>query len=211
MNAEPIMIGEGEQDDKFEIVSEQEKTYPNFPLRGRQITLRSLAQTVNNPEEYVESLFNFVVDNLLQDVDPDSYVGFNIESSNDVIGKAIYIPWRRKSEMSSRHILFSIERVLNSNESFLLGENVTVNVNITDPIRGQGSSSWSNDKYLPLEAFLQKNIVPVEALPDCLARALVMAKSKSDKDYNKTRYLKNNSIHWGYQAGVLSSCWSGSH
>ena len=144
----PMMYGAGKNSD-FKIVGEREKTYPNFPLRGREITIKPQVNAITDPEEYVESLFNFAVDHLLRDVDPDSYVGFTIESSNCNVGKPIFIPWRFRAHLNVQHILRSIENVLNSNETFLLGEKVTVKVDITDPIRGQGR--YGNDKYLPLE------------------------------------------------------------
>ena len=73
------MYGAGSEPE-FEIVSERPKTFGNFPIRGREITIRSLAKTISDPEEYVNNLFQFVLDHVLQGVDPDSKVGFKIES-----------------------------------------------------------------------------------------------------------------------------------
>ena len=68
-------------------------------------------------------------------------------------------------------MLRKIENVLNSNDELLLGNNITITI---DPCRGQG-----NDRYLPLADFLQNHIIPVQKVPNCLARALVMAQSKA--------------------------------
>jgi hypothetical protein len=190
------------EEPEFEIVSDRPKTYPNFPLRGREVIIRPLIQSIKNPEDYVDSLFQFALDNLLHDVDSDSLVGFAIESSNCTVGKALYIPWRRKPEMTSQHILSSIERVLNSNESFLLGENVSINVTITDPIRGQ-SPATTKAKNLPLEQYLKNHIIPSDKIPDCLARSSVMAKRKADKNRKKTYYLKKNDNNWAFEAELL--------
>jgi len=97
-----MMYGEG-REQQFEIVSERPKSYPNFPLTGREITIRSLATSISDPEEYVNNLFDFAMEHLLRDIDLDSKVGFRLESSNCKLEKPIYIPFLLRLSIFTPH------------------------------------------------------------------------------------------------------------
>ena len=49
------------------------------------------------------------MEHLLHDVDPDSKVGFTIESSNCTIGKPVYIPIKLRADISAEDMLRKIE------------------------------------------------------------------------------------------------------
>jgi len=207
VNSEIVQEGTGY--DYFEIIDERVRGFGKFPVKGREISIRAKAGSSRlTPSAYVEKLFEFALDNLLSNADPQAWVGFSIESSNDVNGKDVFIPWRRRIHLTTDHILRSIENVLNSNESFLLADSVIIKANISDPIRGQGErKKRNNDKYLPLEEYLQAHIIPVPKLGansyDCLPRALIMAEKKALSEYNKVRYMKEHPKNWEKEAKDL--------
>lgn len=62
-----------------------------------------------------------------------------------------------QGHLNEENILRKIENVLNINEEFLLGENVTIKVDSTEPNRGQGRRG--NDKFLPFVDYLQKDTI----------------------------------------------------
>lgn len=112
------------------------------------------------------------MNHLLRDVGPVSKVVFTIEGLNCTVEKAIFIPFKLCAHISVEDILRRTENVLKSSDTFLLGDMAVIKVGITDPVRGQGRRG--NDKYLPFPYYLQKHISPVDKVPDCIFRALVL-------------------------------------
>lgn len=79
-------------------------------------------------------------------------------------------------------------------KTFLLADNVIIKANISDPIRGQGKN---NDKYIPLEDYLQAHIIPIPKLGvNCLHMALIMAEKRALSEYRKAAYMKKEHKNW---------------
>lgn len=112
-------------------------------------------------------LFYFAVDDLLLDLVHNSYVRLpltvlivNCLSRCILPTYCIYI--------SSRHILKGIEENnLDSNEIF--HKNYITKVNMNDLIRGERQQFRTNCKYLRLVDHLEKYIITVEHVPNCVA------------------------------------------
>lgn len=77
------------------------------------------------------------MEKLRKEVHLDSKVVITIESPTNNEGKPIYMPWWICAYINVEHILLSIENVMNSNETLLLREKVTMKADLSDLIRGQ--------------------------------------------------------------------------
>ena len=85
----------------FEIVSQRDRDFGNFPLKGIEISIRGKAGTKNlTLAQYVEELFSLALEHLLSNVDPQSRIGFSIQSSNAKVDKEVFIPWRKRVHLN---------------------------------------------------------------------------------------------------------------
>jgi len=179
-------------DQSFEIISRRNRLYNKFKIEGGEITIKSApTEAIHDPERYVSQLFSYTLENIIPDVPDHYFVGLSIESGNCNIGKELYVPWRRRSQLNENVILHSIENVLNSNETFLMSRQIKIRIHIVDRRKGRGRKMEDVEKFADLGTFLEKHIISPPHDLYCLPEALVMARAKADKNKSKVQHLKN--------------------
>ena len=98
------------------------------------------------------------------------------------LDRPISLPFLPRDSLTSERFLTAVEKVVQSNDQFTLGD--SLNVNVFHAEMPQGSGRYRRD-VIKIEAYLTKKdcIVQIKNKDDiCWARAIVVAKAKYDKD-----------------------------
>jgi hypothetical protein len=102
--------------------------------------------------------------------------------NSDQLDKSISLPFLQRDRLTLERFLAAVERVVQSNDQFILDDSVSVNVVHVEMPQGVGRKRRD---VVNLESFLRKKdcIVQIKNKDDlCCARAIIVAKAKLDKD-----------------------------
>ena len=172
----------------WNIISEQDKSYPRFRAQGKQIVLQ-LKPSVITPDMFTDNI-NYILDYLLLDVEPHDMVGIKIQNEHNVSDKAIGISFRRKDQLSSDIVLKVLEKVIQSNAKFNAYDKLIINVDRVHMPSGNGGGVKAKGRTLNNMSHIKRSIVTVKSRNNCLAHALVIAIAKLENDPNYTAYTK---------------------
>ena len=120
-----------------------------------------------------------MINEILQGIPGDDFVRVMI--NNHYLHHPIYLPFGRRNQINAETILEAIKNVLNSNEEFLIDGFLEVNViHVHAPQGGRTQKGYASNA----EKLAKKTSVTRVKNKDnmCMARAIVIAKSKIDKD-----------------------------
>ena len=134
----------------------------------------------------LHQVFDSLLDRVTEDVAMHDQVRFIMHSPQ--LEYPISLPFMPHEKLIVERILAEIERVIQSNDAFMLNDSITVNIiHVEMPNGGIGKKRKiaNLDKYLTNK----RAIVRIQNKDNlCLARAIIVAKAKVDND---TRYTQN--------------------
>ena len=133
--------------------------------------------------ERTQAIFGHLLSDLTQDMNERDQVRFVLRS--DQLDKPISLPFMTVEQLTSERLFSQFERVIQWNQDFRLNDTVTVDIiHVVSP-QGSGRSKRTT---LDLREYLhkKKSIISINNNGDnlCLARALVVAIAKIEKDPN---------------------------
>ena len=140
-------------------------------------------------ESYESSLkiFHHLLEEVKEGMAPNDQVRFILRSEQ--LETPISLPFMAVERLTSERVYSELERVIQSNQEFRLNDTVTIDINHVESPVGSGRkkrTTFDIDDYLD-----EKNsVVRIKNKDDmCLARALVVARAKIDKDprYNQIK------------------------
>ena len=165
---------------KFGMTATDHRVRFNNVLAGRDLL-----------ESYRNSLkiFHHLLEEVKEGMAPNDQVRFILRSEQ--LETPISLPFMPVERLTAERVYSELERVIQSNQEFRLNDTVTIDINhVESPVgsRGKGKkrTTYDIDDYLD-----EKNsVVRIKNNDDlCLARALVVARAKIDKDpkYNQIK------------------------
>ena len=142
-------------------------------------------------ESYESSLkiFHHLLEEVKEGMAPNDQVRFILRSEQ--LETPISLPFMEVERLTTERVYSELERVIQSNQEFRLNDTVTIDINhVESPVgsggKGKKRTTFDIDDYLD-----EKNsVVRIKNKDDlCLARALVVARAKIEKDprYNQIR------------------------
>ena len=125
------------------------------------------------------AVFDVLMETLITGFAPQDRVGFELHAPT--LDRPIWIPLSRRDQVTVDRILFHIQRVLQSKTNFVLDGDVIIKVIHIAMPEGSGRTnlkSWAERKH---------SVIQIKNKDDlCLARAIVTAKARLDKDTDCT-------------------------
>ena len=154
--------------DKFQAQS------TTYKVKIHDVTVRDIA--------YILETFHKLFDSLLQDItanaNDNDFIHLSIQTPQ--LDYPIQLPFTKKIDLRVSRILDEIERVLQSDEEFILDDGVEIEViHVHNPNGGRNRQGYVN-----LDRFLmnKKCIIRIQNVDDlCCARAIITAKAKIDQ------------------------------
>ena len=142
-------------------------------------------------ESYESSLkiFHHLLEEVKEGMAPNDQVRFILRSEQ--LETPISIPFMPVERLNTERVYSELERVIQSNQEFRLNDTVTIDINHVESPEGRGRkkrTTYNINDYLDEKG----SVVRIKNKDDlCLARALVVARAKIDKDprYN---YIKRS-------------------
>ena len=132
--------------------------------------------------ERTQAIFNHLLKDVTQDMNEKDQVRFVLRSNQ--LDKPISLPFMPVEQLTSERLFSQFERVIQSNQDFRLNDTLTVD--IIHVVAPQGSGKRSKRTTLDLREYLRKkgSVITIKNNNDnlCLARALVVAVAKIEKD-----------------------------
>ena len=132
-------------------------------------------------------IFHYLLEEVKEGMAPNDQVRFILRSQQ--LETPISLPFMTVEQLTSERVYSQFERVIQSNQEFRLNDTVTIDINHVESPVGSGRkkrTTYDINDYLD-----QKNsVVRIRNTDDlCLARALVVARAKIDKDprYNQIK------------------------
>ena len=135
--------------------------------------------------ERTQAIFEHLLNDVTQDMNDQDQVRFVLRSEQ--LDTPISMPFMPMVQLTPERVFSQIERVIQSNRDFRLNDTVTVDIIHVEAPQGSGRSKRD---VLNIKDFLHKkrSIITIQNNDDmCLARALVVAIAKIEKD---PRYKK---------------------
>ena len=157
--------------------------------------------------ERTQTIFEHLLNDVTQNMNEKDQVRFVLRSEQ--LDTPISIPFMPVEELTPERVFSQIERVIQSNRDFRLNDTVTVDIIHVEAPQGSGRSKRT---ILDIREYLQKkgSVVTIKNNDNlCLARALVVAIAKIEKDPNyknlidsKNRAQQNKAIALHERANV---------
>jgi len=149
---------------------------------------------MNHVANFLASV-NDLIEYALRDVEDSDMVGMTIQSQVKQNDKPIGISFRRKDQLTADLILSVYEKVSQSNSRFNASDTLVVTVHsVRMPVSFGKHAITNRGTPLSVVAHIKKSIVEVKVEEKCLARALVIAIGKIDKDPNYKAYIQGRKI-----------------
>ena len=129
--------------------------------------------------ERTQEIFEHLLNNITGGMNEKDQVRFVLRS--DQLKTPISLPFMPVLQLTPERVFSQIERVVQSNQDFRLNDTVTVNIIHIETPRGSGRKRT----HLNIEEFLEnkRSVIRIKNKDDlCLARALVIAIAKTEKD-----------------------------
>ena len=154
-------------------------TATDYTLRfNNTVTELDLIESYQRTQAIIEHLLNDVTGGMNE----QDQVRFVLRS--DQLDTPISMPFMSVAQLTPERVFSQIERVIQSNRDFRLNDTVTVDIIHVESPRGGGRSKRKRD-ILNIKEYLhqKKNIITIQNNNNlCLARALVVAIAKIEKD-----------------------------
>ena len=143
--------------------------------------------------EGTHKIFHHLLEEITEGMDPKDQVRFILRSEQ--LDSPISLPFMELERLTTERVFSQIERVIQSNQDFRLNDTLTIDINHVASPQGSGKSGVKRN--LPLirdHLKSQKSIICIENFDDiCLARALVVAIAKIEKDPKYKQIRNSNS------------------
>ena len=130
--------------------------------------------------ERTQAIFEHLLNDVTQDMNEKDQVRFVLRSEQ--LDTPISIPFMTVEQLTTERVFSQIERVIQSNRDFRLNDTVTVDIIHVEAPQGSGRSKRT---ILNINDYLHKkrSIITIQNNDNlCLARALVVAIAKIEKD-----------------------------
>ena len=208
---EPIQTGRGEKrkSDEQSLPAESGEYYYNietvkkhhskkFGMTATDHTVRFnnvLAQVdLLESHERTQAIFHHLIADVTWDMDKKDQVRFVLRS--DQLDTPISLPFLPVEQLTTERVFSQIERVIQSNQDFRLNDTVTVDIIHVVAPEGSGKSRVKRTT-LNIHEYLKekKSVITINNNDDfCLARALVVAVARIEKD-PKYVHIKRSNRH----------------
>ena len=144
-------------------------------------------------ESYESTLkiFHHLLEEVKEGMAPNDQVRFILRSEQ--LETPISLPFMEVERLTAERVYSELERVIQSNQEFRLNDTVTIDINHVKTPQGSGRSKLKRTTY-DIDDYLDRkgSVVRIKNKDDlCLARALVVARAKIDKD-PKYRYISDS-------------------
>ena len=140
--------------------------------------------------ERTQAIFEHLLNDVTRDMNGKDHVRFVLRS--DQLDTPISIPFIPLAQLTTERVFSQIERVIQSNRDFRLNDTVTVDIIHVVAPQGSGRSKRTT---LNIREYLKKkgSVIPINNNDNlCLARALVVAVAKIEKDPKYDQIRKSN-------------------
>ena len=175
----------------YVIESVKEVKSKKFRMTGTDYTIRfnNTASQLDLIESYerTQEIFERLLNDVTAGMNEKDQVRFVLHS--DQLNTPISIPFMPLQQLTPEHVFSQFERVIQSNQDFRLNDTVTVDIVHIQAPQGSGRKKRT---LLDIGKFLHKKKTVITIRNDdelCLARALVTAIAKIEKDPSYRRYL----------------------
>ena len=142
--------------------------------------------------ERTQAIFEHLLKDVTRDMNGKDHVRFVLRS--DQLDTPISIPFMTVEQLTTERVFSQIERVIQSNQDFRLNDTVTVDIIHVEAPQGSGRSKRTT---LNIREYLRKkgSVITINNNDNlCLARALVVAVARIEKD-PKYKTLANSNRH----------------
>ena len=162
-----------------------------FRMTGTDYTIR-FKNTVSQLDliesyERTQEIFERLLNDVTAGMNKKDQVRFVLRSTQ--LDTPISLPFMPVLQLTPEHVFSQLERVIQSNQDFRLNDTVTVDIVRIEAPQGSGRKKRS---ILDIGEFLhkKKSVITIRNNDElCLARALVTAIAKIEKDPNYKRYV----------------------
>ena len=140
--------------------------------------------------ERTQAIFEHILKDVTRDMNEKDQVRFVLRS--DQLDTPISIPFVAVEQLTTERVFSQIERVIQSNRDFRLNDGVTVDIIHVETPQGSGRSKRTT---LNIREYLKKkgSVIPINNNDNlCLARALVVAIARIEKDPKYDQIRKSN-------------------
>ena len=140
--------------------------------------------------ERTQAIFEHLLNDVTRDMNEKDQVRFVLRS--DQLDTPISIPFMAVEKLTTERVFSQIERVIQSNRDFRLNDTVTVDIIHVVAPQGSGRSKRTT---LNIREYLKKkrSVIPINNNDNlCLARALVVAVAKIEKDPKYDQIKRSN-------------------
>ena len=144
--------------------------------------------------ERTQAIFHHLIADVTWDIDKKDQVRFVLRS--DQLDTPISLPFLPLEQLTTERVFSQIERVIQSNQDFRLNDTVTVDIIHVVAPEGSGKSRVKRTT-LNIREYLKekKSVITINNNDDfCLARALVVAVARIEKD-PKYVHIKRSNRH----------------
>ena len=142
--------------------------------------------------ERTQAIFEHLLNDVTRDMNKKDQVRFVLRS--DQLDKPISLPFMSVEQLTPERLFSQFERVIQSNQDFRLNDTVTVDIIHVEAPQGSGRSKRTT---LNIREYLHKkgSVITINNNDDnlCLARALVVAVARIEKDPNYKTLIKSKS------------------
>ena len=142
--------------------------------------------------ERTQAIFHHLLNDVTWDMDKKDQVRFILRSEQ--LDTPISIPFMDVEQLTTERVFSQIERVIQSNQDFRLNDTVTVDIIHVVAPEGSGKSKVKRTT-LNIREYLKKkgSVITINNDDDfCLARALVVAVAKIEKDPKYDQIKRSN-------------------
>ena len=192
---QPLPVESGEYYYNIETVKNRSKKFGMFATDHIVRFNNVLAQVdLLESHERTQAIFHHLIADVTWDMKEKDQVRFVLRSEQ--LDTPISLPFMTVEQLTTERIFSQIERVIQSNQEFRLNDTVTVDIIHVVAPEGSGKSKVKRTT-LNIREYLKekKSVITINNDDDfCLARALVVAVAKIEKDpkYNQIRQSKRH-------------------
>ena len=172
--------------DFYEIESVKKHHSKKFGMTATDHSIRfnTILSKIDLIESYerTQAIFQHILDDVTRDMNEKDQVRFVLRS--DQLDLPISIPFMPLAQLTTERVFSQIERVIQSNRDFRLNDTVTVDIIGVEEPQGGTSNGKSKRTTLNIREYLKKKTIITINNNDnlCLARALVVAVARIEKD-----------------------------
>ena len=192
--ADDIQTGRGEkrksdepllpEKDFYEMESVTKHKSKKFQMTATDHTIRfnNVLSELDLIESYerTQAIFEHLLNDVTRDMNGKDQVRFVLRS--DQLDTPISLPFMTTEQLTTEKVFSQIERVIQSNRDFRLNDTVTIDIIHVEAPQGSGRSKRTT---LNIREYLHKkgSVITIKNSDNlCLARALVVAVAKIEKD-----------------------------